>query len=93
MQRNSIPQGNNTYTILINLKDGTQLKGTCYLDLQAPRVNARSIEWKDANTIEVTVNSDEAGILYYAIQDEVEGREPPLPRILHRFTPMVRSFP
>ena len=73
MQRNSIPQGNNTYTILINLKDGTQLKGTCYLDLQAPGVNARSIEWKDANTIEVTVNSDEAGILYYAIQDEVEG--------------------
>ena len=73
MQRNSIPQGNNTYTILINLKDGTQLKGTSYLDLQAPGVNARSIEWKDANTIEVTVNSDEAGILYYAIQDEVEG--------------------
>ena len=73
MQRGSIPQGNNTYTILINLKDGTQLKGSCYLDLQAPRVNARSIEWKDAGTIEVVVNSDEAGTLYYAIQDEVEG--------------------
>ncbi len=73
MQRGSIPQGNNTYTILINLKDGTQLKGSCYLDLQAPRVNARSIEWKDEDTIEVVVNSDEAGTLYYAIQDEVEG--------------------
>ena len=73
MQRGSIPQGNNTYTILINLKDGTQLKGSCYLDLQAPRVNAREIEWIDADTIKVTVNSDEAGTLYYAIQDEVEG--------------------
>lgn len=73
MQRGSIPQGNNTYTIIINLKDGTQLKGSCYLDLQAPRVNARSIEWKDTDTIEVVVNSDEAGTLYYAIQDEVEG--------------------
>lgn len=73
MQKGSIPQGNNTYTILINLKDGTQLKGSCYLDLQAPRVNTRSIEWKDENTIEVVVSSDEAGTLYYAIQDEVEG--------------------
>ena len=73
MQRGSIPKGNNTYTILINLKDGTQLKGTCYLDLQAPGVTARSIEWKDADTIEIVVNSDEAGTLYYAIQDEVEG--------------------
>ena len=65
--------GNNTYTILINLKDGTQLKGTCYLDLQAPRVDARSFEWKDTDTIQVVVNSDEAGTLYYMIQDEVEG--------------------
>ena len=73
MQRGSIPTGNNTYTILITLKDGTQLKGTCYLDLQAPRVDARSIEWEDADTIKVVVNSDEAGTLYYAIQDEVEG--------------------
>ena len=73
MQRGSIPTGNNTYTIIINLKDGTQLKGTCYLDLQAPRVDARSIEWEDADTITVVVNSDEAGTLYYAIQDEVEG--------------------
>ncbi len=73
MQRGSIPKGNNTYTILINLKDGTQLKGTCYLDLQAPMVNARSIEWKDEDTIEVVINSDEAGTLYYAVQDEVEG--------------------
>ncbi len=73
MQRGNIPKGNNTYTILINLKDGTQLKGTCYLDLQAPGVTARSIEWKDADTIEIVVNSDEAGTLYYAIQDEVEG--------------------
>ena len=73
MQRGSIPKGNNTYTILISLKDGTQLKGTCYLDLQAPRVDARSIEWTDTDTIRVTVNSDEAGTLYYGIQDEVEG--------------------
>ena len=73
MQRGSIPIGNNTYTILINMKDGTQLKGTCYLDLQAPRVDVRSIEWTDADTIKVVVNSDEAGSLYYAIQDEVEG--------------------
>lgn len=79
MERGSVPKGNNTYTILINMKDGTQLKGTCYLDLQAPRVSVRSIEWKEHDTaenqysIEVTVNSDEAGTLYYAIQDEVEG--------------------
>ncbi len=73
MQRGSVPKGNNTYTIVITLKDGTQLKGTCYLDLQAPRVSIRSIEWKDENTIQVTVNSDEAGVLYYAIQDLVEG--------------------
>lgn len=73
MQRGSIPKGNNTYTILINLKDGTQLKGTCYLDLQAPRVDAESFEWKDADTVEVVVNSDEAGTLYYMVQDEVEG--------------------
>lgn len=73
MQRGSIPKGNNTYTILINLKDGTQLKGSCYLDLQAPRVDARTIEWVDEDTIKVTVNSDEAGSLYYAIQDQVDG--------------------
>ncbi len=73
MQRGSIPKGNNTYTILINLKDGTQLNGTCYLDLQAPRVDARSIEWTEADTIQVVINSDEAGILYYTVQDEVEG--------------------
>ncbi len=73
MQRGSIPKGNNTYTILISLKDGMQLKGTCYLDLQAPRVDARSIEWTDTGTIRVTVNSDEAGTLYYGIQNEVEG--------------------
>ena len=73
MQRGSIPKGNNTYTILINMKDGTQLKGTCYLDLQAPRVSARSIEWTDKDTIKVVVNSDEAGMLYYAVQDQVEG--------------------
>lgn len=73
MQRGSIPQGNNTYTILIHLKDGTQLKGSCYLDLQAPRVDARSIKWIDTDTIQVVVNSDEAGTLYYAIQDQVEG--------------------
>lgn len=73
MQRGTVPKGNNTYTILINLKDGTQLKGTCYLDLQAPRISIRSIEWQDENTIKVTVNSDEAGMLYYAVQDRVEG--------------------
>ena len=73
MQRGSIPKGNNTYTILITLKDGTQLKGSCYLDLQAPRVDARNIEWVDEDTIKVTVNSDEAGSLYYAIQDQVDG--------------------
>ena len=73
MQRGSIPKGNNTYTILITLKDGTQLEGSCYLDLQAPRVDARSIEWVDEDTIKVTVNSDEAGTLYYAIQDQVDG--------------------
>ncbi len=72
MDRYGIPSGTNTYTILINLKDGSQLKGSCHLDLQEPRVDIRSIEWKDADTIEVTVNSDEAGTLYYAIQDEVE---------------------
>ena len=72
MQRGSIPKGNNTYTILITLKDGTQLKGSCYLDLQAPRVDARNIEWVDEDTIKVTVNSDEAGSLYYAIQDQVD---------------------
>ncbi|MDE7222420.1 MAG: hypothetical protein K2O34_01405, partial [Acetatifactor sp.] len=73
MQRGSIPKGNNTYTILINMKDGTQLKGTCYLDLQAPRVSIRSIEWTDKDTVRITVNSDEAGDLYYAILDNVEG--------------------
>lgn len=73
MQRGSVPKGNNTYTILITLKDGTQLKGTCYLDLQAPGVSIRSIEWKDEDTVEITVNSDEAGTLYYAVQDSVEG--------------------
>ncbi len=73
MQRGTIPKGNNTYTILINLKDGTQLKGTCYLDLQAPRVSIWGIEWMDEDTIRVTVNSDEAGMLYYAVQDMVEG--------------------
>lgn len=73
MPLGTIPKGNNTYTILINLKDGTQLKGTCYLDLQAPRLDARSIEWVDEDTIKVTVNSDEEGTLYYAIQDQVEG--------------------
>ena len=73
MPRGTVPKGNNTYTILINLKDGTQLKGTCYLDLQAPRVDARSIEWVDGDTIKVTVNADEAGTLYYTVQDQVEG--------------------
>ena len=73
MPLGTVPKGNNTYTILINLKDGTQLKGSCYLDLQAPGVNIRSIEWEDADTIKVTVNSDEAGTLYYAVQDQVEG--------------------
>ena len=62
------------------MKDGTQLKGTCYLDLQAPRVDIRSITWKDAETIEVVVNSDEAGTLYYAIQDEVEGEGTTAPK-------------
>ena len=80
MQYGSIPYKNNTYTILINMKDGTQLKGTCYLDLQAPRVDIRSITWKDAETIEVVVNSDEAGTLYYAIQDEVEGEGTTAPK-------------
>lgn len=80
MQRGSVPTGNNTYTIVINLEDGTQLKGTCYLDLQAPRVDARSIEWEDADTITVVVNSDEAGTLYYAIQDEVEGEGTTAPK-------------
>lgn len=73
MQRGTIPKGKNTYTILINLKDGTQLKGTCYLDLQAPSASIREFEWKDKNTVTVTVNSDEAGFLYYRVQDEVEG--------------------
>lgn len=73
MQRGSIPKGNNTYTILISLKDGTQLKGTCYLDLQAPGISIRSIKWENEDTIRVTFNSDEAGMLYYAIQDTVEG--------------------
>lgn len=80
MQRGTVPKGNNTYTILINLKDGTQLKGTCYLDLQAPRISIRSIEWQDENTIKVTVNSDEAGILYYAVQDRVEGADTTAPK-------------
>lgn len=80
MQRGSIPKGNNTYTILINLKDGTQLKGSCYLDLQAPRVDARTIEWVDEDTIKVTVNSDEAGSLYYAIQDQVPGDDTIAPK-------------
>ena len=73
MQRGTVPKGNNTYTILINMKDGTQLKGTCYFDVQAPMVDVRSIEWTDTETIEVYVNSNEAGTLYYMIQDEVEG--------------------
>lgn len=73
MERGTVPKGNNTYTILINMKDGTQLKGTCYFDVQAPDVNIRGIEWVDEETIEVLVNSNEAGFLYYAVQDEVEG--------------------
>lgn len=73
MKRGTIPKGNNTYTILINMKDGTQLKGTCYLDLEAPQVSIWDFEWIDENTVKVTVNSNEAGFLYYAIQDTVEG--------------------
>lgn len=73
MQSGSVPKGNNTYTILISLKDGTQLKDTCYLDLQAPRVSIREFQWANEHTVTVTVNSDEAGSLYYRIQDEVEG--------------------
>lgn len=73
MERGSIPKEYNTYTILINMKDGTQLKKTCYLDLQAPRVSVWKIEWTDQDTVNVIVNSDEAGMLYYAVQDEVEG--------------------
>ncbi len=80
MQRGSIPKGNNTYTILINLNDGTQLKGTCYLDLQAPNISIRSIEWENEDTIKVTFNSDEAGILYYAVQDTVEGEGTTAPK-------------
>lgn len=80
MQRGSIPKGNNTYTILINMKDGTQLKGTCYLDLQAPRVDIREMEWKDENTVTVIVNSDEAGSLYYRVQAEVEGEGTTAPK-------------
>lgn len=80
MQRGSIPKSNNTYTIVINMKDGTQLKGTCYLDLQAPRVSMRDIKWKDANTVTVTVNSDEAGSLYYKVQDTVEGEGTTAPK-------------
>lgn len=73
MERGTVPKGNNTYTILINLKDGTQLKGTCYYDLQAPQVSIRDFEWVDTDTVKVTVNSNEAGTLYYAVQDTVEG--------------------
>lgn len=73
MKRGTIPKGNNTYTILINMKDGTQLKGTCYLDLEAPQVSIWGFEWTDTNTVKVTVDSNEAGYLYYAIQDTVEG--------------------
>ena len=73
MKRGTIPKGNNTYTILINMKDGTQLKGTCYLDLEAPQVSIWGFEWTDTNTVKVTVDSNEAGYLYYAIQDMVEG--------------------
>lgn len=80
MQRGSIPKGNNTYTILISLNDGTQLKGSCYLDLQAPRVSIWSIEWENEDTIKVTFNSDEAGILYYAIQNTVEGEGTTAPK-------------
>ncbi len=80
MQRGSIPTGNNTYTILITLKDGTQLSGSCYLDLQAPSVYVSDIKWKDENTIEIAVSSDEAGTLYYAIQDEVDGEGTTAPK-------------
>ena len=73
MKRGTIPKGNNTYTILINMKDGTQLKGTCYLDLEAPQVSIWDFEWIDETTVKVMVNSNEAGYLYYAIQDTVEG--------------------
>ncbi len=73
MKRGTIPKGNNTYTILINMKDGTQLKGTCYLDLEAPQVSIWDFEWIDETTVKVMVNSNEAGFLYYAIQDTVEG--------------------
>lgn len=73
MKSGSVPKGNNTYTILIHLKDNTQLKGTCYLDLQAPGVTIREINWENENTVKVEVNSDEEGFLYYRIQDMVEG--------------------
>ncbi len=75
MDRYSIPKGNNTYTIIINMADGTQLKGKCYFDLQAPRVSVWSCEWTDQETVKITVNSDEAGTLYYLVQDELENED------------------
>jgi hypothetical protein len=80
MDRYSIPKGNNTYTIIINMADGTQLKGKCYFDLQAPNATAWDIVWTAQDTVEITVDSDEAGTLYYLIQDEVEGSDSIAPK-------------
>ena len=80
MPRGTVPKGRNHYTIEVTFADGTIASGSCYMDIEAPNVSFREFTWQDENTLIARVNSSEAGTLYYAIQDEVEGEGTTAPK-------------
>lgn len=71
MKPGYIPKEKNTFKVTISFEDGTSAEKGFYVDLTAPVIKSAKVEAVSENQIQVEIDSDEPGTLYYKILDNV----------------------
>lgn len=72
MKKGYIPKERNTFKVTITFEDGTVATKGFYVDLTAPIIKSAKVEATTSAAIQVELESDEPGKLYYKILDHVE---------------------
>lgn len=71
MEKGYVPKDNNTFKGTITFDNGTSIEKGFYVDLTAPIISDKEISRTSPSEVELTIKSNEGGILYYSILDEV----------------------
>lgn len=67
-----VPESNNTFTMTVRFKDGTQTSKSFYFDIEPPIVTAFDVKATTEGAIKVSFRASEEGVAYYKVYDKDE---------------------